>query len=94
VVNVGGREAFVGHVYNRWRNEKPWMHAYVDLTPWAGTTTTVEVMNRPNAWWNYEWAYWSDILIESKTAPSQPTSWKDKPAWLNSTNEGHNFQAK
>ncbi|MCX6630764.1 MAG: hypothetical protein NTW28_24375 [Candidatus Solibacter sp.] len=94
VVNVGGREAFVGHVYNRWRNEKPWMHAYVDLTPWAGKTTTVELINQPNARWNYEWAYWSDILFESKAATSEPSSWRDKPAWLNSTNEGRNFQRK
>jgi hypothetical protein len=94
VVNVDGREAFVGNVYNRWRNGKPWMHAYVDLTPWAGKTVTVELLNRPHAWWSYEWAYWSDILFETKAASSQPSSWRDKPAWLNSTNEGRNFQVK
>jgi hypothetical protein len=96
VVNVDGREAFVRHVYNRWSSgsEKPWLHAYVDLTPWAGKTVTLELINQPHAWWNYEWAYWSDILFESRAATSQPASWKDKPAWLNSTNEAHDFQRK
>ena len=96
LVNVDGQEAFVRHVYNRWssNSEKPWLHAYVDLTPWAGKTVTLEVINQPHAWWNYGWAYWSDILFEGKAATSLPRSWKDQPAWLNSTNEAHDFQEK
>jgi hypothetical protein len=96
VVNVDGQEAFVRHVYNRWSSSgyKPWLHAYVDLTPWAGKTVTLELVDQPDARWNYEWAYWSDIFFESKAATSQTGSWKDKPAWLNSTNEGHDFQEK
>jgi len=96
VVKVDGREALVRNVYNRWSSasQKPWLHAYVDLTPWAGKTVTLELIDQPHVWWNYEWAYWSDIRFESKIATTQPGSWKDKPAWLNSTNEGHDFQEK
>ncbi len=95
VVNVDGQEAFVRHVYNRWSNanEKPWLHAYIDLTRWAGKTVTVELVNKPNPLWNYDWAYWSDILFESRAA-GKSGSWKDKPAWLNSTNEARDFQSK
>jgi hypothetical protein len=42
-----------------------WLNLSVDLTPFAGKTIALELLNQPTGW-TYEGAYWSKIAIESE----------------------------
>ena len=42
-----------------------WMEVVVDLTPYAGKSINVELVNQPSGW-SWEAAYWAKIAVESK----------------------------
>jgi hypothetical protein len=42
-----------------------WMTEDVDLSPLAGKTVTVELVNQPTGW-TFEAAYWAEIRIVSE----------------------------
>lgn len=68
VVKVDGKEVFLKHVVK----QRPWMHAKVDLTPYAGKTVKLELIDQPHRFWNYPWAYWGQILIDSSATTGAP----------------------
>ena len=73
IVKVDGEEIFLKHV----AEQPPWMHAKVDLTPYAGKTVKLELVNQPHRstfWrgWEYPWAYWGQILLESSDTTGAP----------------------
>jgi hypothetical protein len=44
---------------------KGWTETFIDLTPYAGKTITVELHNHPNDW-NYEYGYWGRAEVISQ----------------------------
>jgi hypothetical protein len=67
-VKVDGKEVFYKHVVK----QPPWLHGKVDLTPYAGKTIKLELINQPHRYWDYPWAYWGQIALESTVTTGSP----------------------
>lgn len=65
IVRVAGEERLRSPVSARTATDGHWLPVTVDLTPFAGKTVKVELVNEPTGW-AYEAAYWAEIAIESK----------------------------
>jgi len=65
IVRVAGEERLRTPVSARTATDGHWLPVTVDLTPFAGKTVKVELVNEPTGW-AYEAAYWAEIAIESR----------------------------
>ncbi len=61
IVKVNGEEVHHTNVVS----PSPWTRVGVDVTPCKGKEITLEVINQPHSWWDYTWAYWGQIALES-----------------------------
>jgi hypothetical protein len=63
-VRVDGKTVLEKPV-NRQTATGGWLQVSVDLTPWAGRSAQVELVNQPDGW-QFEAAYWATIDLESR----------------------------
>jgi putative heme-binding domain-containing protein len=64
VVKIDGKEV-QSKLISQKSGEKGWTETFVDLTPYAGKTINVELLNQPNDW-NYEYGYWARAEVVSQ----------------------------
>ena len=64
VVKVDGRELLQKAVGPATTNEG-WAEYSVDLTPWAGKSAKIELLNQASGW-SYEYGYWGRVEVESR----------------------------
>jgi putative membrane-bound dehydrogenase-like protein len=64
VVKADGKELFKKLVGAKTAKDG-WMEADIDLTPYAGKSPKIELLNQPNNW-AWEAAYWAEITIKSE----------------------------
>jgi putative membrane-bound dehydrogenase-like protein len=64
VVKIDGKEVQTKLISQK-SGEKGWTETFVDLTPYAGKTINVELLNQPNDW-NYEYGYWARAEVISQ----------------------------
>ncbi|MDP3849266.1 MAG: ADP-ribosylglycohydrolase family protein [Luteolibacter sp.] len=59
------RKVLVSKVVTKDTTTDGWMNVVVDLTPYAGQSVFVELLNQPNGW-SYETGYWANLIVETK----------------------------
>ena len=64
VVKLDGRE-LLRRVVGPSTTKGGWAEYVVDLTPWAGKTVKVELLNAASGW-SYEYGYWGRVEVESR----------------------------
>ncbi len=64
LVKVDGKEVLRGSVDEKTAG-KGWLDVVADLTPYAGKTVKVELVNQPTGW-SWETGYWASLAIESR----------------------------
>lgn len=62
VVKVEGKELQTQSVGAKTAGEDGWLEMTVDLSPYAGKSILIELLNQPSGW-SYEAAYWGEIAI-------------------------------
>ena len=65
IVKADGKELCATPVSHATVKEDGWLPVEVDLSPYAGKTVNVELVNQPSGW-AWEGAYWAQITVESK----------------------------
>lgn len=65
VVRADGKELLRRPVGAKTATQGHWLQQSVDLSPWAGRSVKIELVNEPSGW-SYEAAYWAGIDVASE----------------------------
>jgi len=65
IVKADGKELLKKLVSKDTATKDGWLEADVDLSPYAGKSVSLELVNQPNGW-SWEGGYWAEIAVKSE----------------------------